>query len=114
MAGWKFTPLRTLFFAILFIACAKDDGLVAQESPVSLTDAMAREDLDAIHLAVAANRRDLGDKAGEPEESVEYIQPPPVPKMFGSSAETVGGFRDPQSILAVKYKENTGLSDCKN
>ncbi|MDZ4851338.1 MAG: hypothetical protein SGI77_18775, partial [Pirellulaceae bacterium] len=33
---------------------------------------------------------------------------------FGSSAETVGGFRDPQSILAVKYKENTGLSDCKN
>ncbi|MDZ4851121.1 MAG: hypothetical protein SGI77_17675, partial [Pirellulaceae bacterium] len=28
--------------------------------------------------------------------------------------ETVGGFRDPQSILAVKYKENTGLSNCKN
>ncbi|MDZ4848560.1 MAG: hypothetical protein SGI77_04650, partial [Pirellulaceae bacterium] len=26
----------------------------------------------------------------------------------------MGGFRDPQSILAVKYKENTGLIDCKN
>ncbi|MDZ4852451.1 MAG: HlyD family efflux transporter periplasmic adaptor subunit, partial [Pirellulaceae bacterium] len=35
-------------------------------------------------------------------------------KNIGSSAKTVGGFRDPQSILAVKYKENTGLSDCKN
>jgi len=36
------------------------------------------------------------------------------PIKYGSSAEAVGGFRDPQSILAVKYKENTGLIDCKN
>ncbi|MDZ4848202.1 MAG: hypothetical protein SGI77_02825, partial [Pirellulaceae bacterium] len=50
----------------------------------------------------------------QPQESTATAASKTKGQLCGSSAETVSGFRDPQSILAVKSMKNTRLSDCKN
>ncbi|MDZ4848887.1 MAG: PDZ domain-containing protein, partial [Pirellulaceae bacterium] len=73
-------------------------------------------DIDAERMPLKTFSPDKAEQfiRGLVGQSVKLMIRSPNDKEEGSSAETVGGFRDPQSILAVKYKENTGLSDCKN